>query len=126
MPRWAAKTDRSHKPIVQALRKVGCKVVSLARFGDGVPDLLVRVGSRVVLIEVKEPKGKLRPDQEAFLRDWPETIIVRSVSDALRAVGVAVPAPPETTIAPQTGTRTGRARKRRDAAERGRDTASES
>jgi hypothetical protein len=107
--RQRARTDKGHKAIVQALRKVGCQVFDASRCGSGFPDLVVRIpagrafpcgtdegrkfvyiqlGTRIVLMEIKEPKGKLTPDQEDFIRDWPETVIVRSVQEALAAVGV--------------------------------------
>jgi hypothetical protein len=99
--RRAAKTDGSHKAIVQALRQVGCKVSDTSRYGGGFPDLVVRYRGgcgeracqccpewRIFLMEIKEPKGKLTPDQEQFIADWPETVIVRSVQEALAAVGV--------------------------------------
>ena len=101
--RMKARTDKGHKAIVQALRKVGCKVSDTSRVGCGFPDLVVRVpcqmcrphpklercpGSRVLLIEIKEIKGKLTPDQEQFIAEWPETVIVRSIEEALAAVGV--------------------------------------
>lgn len=98
---YARRTDTGHKAIVQALRKVGCKVSDTSRVGQGFPDLVVRVNAcalhgcahdhglrRILLMEVKEPKGKLTADQEAFMRDFPETVVVRSVDEALRAVGV--------------------------------------
>ena len=108
--RMKARTDKGHKAIVQALRKVGCKVKDTSGVGRGFPDLVVRIagrgytmraiapirghgnyqweGAAIVLMEIKEPKGKLTPDQEQFLAEWPETVIVRSVEEALAAVGV--------------------------------------
>lgn len=101
--RRAARTDATHAAIVKALRQVGCKVSDTSRIGGGFPDLVVRrdcigvavIGhrlwydsSRILLMEVKTPKGKLTPEQEAFIKDWPETVIVRSVEEALKAVGI--------------------------------------
>jgi hypothetical protein len=96
--RTRARTDKGHKAIVQALRQVGCKVTDLSRVGCGCPDILVRHqrygwspvrdGWEITLMEIKEPKGKLTPDQEQFIAEWPETVIVRSVQEALAAVGV--------------------------------------
>lgn len=88
---YARRTDSTHQAIVKALRKVGCKVKDTSRVGQGFPDLVVRASNRlerILLMEVKDPKGKLTPDQEQFLAEWPETVIVRSVSEALKAVGV--------------------------------------
>jgi len=65
--------------IVQLLRTVGCQVWTLGttrRRGDhpgtmqtpGLPDLLVHLprGGGLLCIEVKSPKGRLRPEQEVF------------------------------------------------------------
>ena len=40
------KTDANHADIVDALRRVGASVVSLASVGNGVPDLLVGFNGR--------------------------------------------------------------------------------
>jgi hypothetical protein len=78
----ACRVDANHAEIVDAYRARGYRVLSLARQGDGVPDLLVHrndVGFR--LVEVKTLKGKLRRQQEAFqAKGWPVTVI-RSVDD---------------------------------------------
>lgn len=87
--RWAAKVDLNQPEIVDALRKVGVSVVSLASIGQGCPDLLAANGDKCWLVEVKGPKGKLTPDQERFILDWAGTVhLVRSVDDALRLVAV--------------------------------------
>jgi hypothetical protein len=82
---------------VKALRKVGCKVSDTSGVGRGFPDLVVRATKgdiwrtpRILLMEVKTAKGKLTPDQEQFIADWPEVVVVRSVDEALAAVGVHV------------------------------------
>ena len=87
--RLKARTDGTHKDIVKALRKVGCKVLDLSRVGGGCPDLLVRRrNGEPALMEVKTARGGLTPDQQRFIADWPETIVARSVDEALAAVGV--------------------------------------
>ena len=67
MGRRAAKVDSTQPAIVDALRKRGAKVWSLATVGRGFPDLLVMVpgmGSRGwFLLECKTPGGKLTPAQ---------------------------------------------------------------
>ena len=85
--RRAARTDKNHKEIVQALRKAGCQVQSLAAIGKGVPDLMVSRASRVWLIECKTPHGKLTEHQRAWHALWP-VFIARSPDEALRAVGL--------------------------------------
>lgn len=99
--RYAAKVDGPHAAIVKALRKCGCQVLDLSKVGKGCPDLLVRLGCYVncsdgigtrsgkyVLLEVKTARGQLRTAQKAFQAQWPETLVVRSVEEALMAIGV--------------------------------------
>ena len=59
--------------------------------GDGVPDLLVgRAGSNF-LLECKSQKGKLNPIQVSWHEDWRgHRSVVRSIDDALTAVGLKV------------------------------------
>ncbi len=94
----AAKVDGNHAEIVKALRQAGCAVLSLAKLGNGAPDLLVCYGfgsttakpyypPSFVLMEVKKGKGKLRPAQVGFHSRWPVST-VRSVDEALAAIGV--------------------------------------
>lgn len=82
--RRRGKVDGNQKEIVEALRAVGWRVLSLADIGKGCPDLLIARGYDVRLVEVKQPKGKLTVDQQAFIvRDgWPVSI-VRTVEEAL-------------------------------------------
>lgn len=112
--RRAAKIDHTQTAVVQALRAAGCKVLSLAACGKGVPDLLVlppRVcriiapqfapqeegycedcGRPVLpyLLEVKNPAGRgtsLTPDQVKFHAEWPVTVVT-TPEEALKAVGL--------------------------------------
>ena len=85
----AAKIDLNQPAIVEALRKVGVSVQSLASIGKGCPDLLASKGDAMWLIEVKGPKGTLTPDQVEFINNWQGAVhIVRTVDDALKLVGV--------------------------------------
>jgi Holliday junction resolvase len=96
--RRAARTDATHGPIVEALRKAGCSVLSLAALGHGVPDLLVYVGSgfhgEYLLLEVKDgakppSRTRLTPDQIEFHAEWRGPIYtVCSVEEAMIAVGL--------------------------------------
>lgn len=78
----AARLDGNHAEIVDALRRSGRLVLSLARMGEGVPDILTyRADEGFRLHEIKMPKGKLRRQQEAFqAKGWPVDVI-RSVED---------------------------------------------
>jgi hypothetical protein len=94
--RRAAKVDRNHAEIVDALRRVGCSVQSLATIGAGVPDLLVGYRGFNWLIEVKD--GKLPPSKKSLTDDeagwhnqWQGQVAVAySAEDAIRIVGVSV------------------------------------
>jgi hypothetical protein len=88
--RRASRVDQNHAEIVQALRDVGCSVLSLASIGRGAPDLLCGYKGRNVLLEVKKPKGKLNDQQQAFKATWRgDLCVVRSVDEALLVLGVA-------------------------------------
>ena len=78
------RVDGNHGDIVDALRRCGWRVQSLAALGGGVPDLLVyRTGQPLRLLEVKAKNGVITKAQEEFMADgWPVTI-VRSVDDVL-------------------------------------------
>lgn len=92
--RRAAKVDASQDAIVCALRAAGAKVQSLAALGKGVPDLLVKYGHALFLLEVKDggkPPSKrgLTPDQVEWIEAWGGGVhVVLSPDDALRAIGV--------------------------------------
>lgn len=80
--RTRGRVDNNQAAIVQALRKCGWKVASLANVGGGVPDLLAARGAEVMLVEVKQPKGTLTPAQQKFkAQGWPITVI-RTVDEA--------------------------------------------
>jgi len=87
--RYAAKVDANQSEIVQALRKAGCTVQSLASIGRGCPDLLVAREPGLWLMEIKGKKGKLTADQEIWIDQWRGPVhIVRTTDDALQLVGV--------------------------------------
>ena len=86
----AARTDKNQTEIVQALRQVGASVQSLAKVGDGCPDLLVAYRDRHYVMEVKTAKGKVRPQQISWCDEWVGTVhLVRSVDEALKAIGAS-------------------------------------
>lgn len=88
----AARVDRNQREIVEALRKAGCSVRSLAACGNGIPDLLVGLAGKNFLMEVKDgdkapSRRALTPAQKKFFRDWRGQIArVETVHDALDAV----------------------------------------
>lgn len=94
--RRAAKVDVNQSEIVDALRKVGCTVQSLAAIGKGCPDLLVGVAGVTLLIEVKDGKKPpsaraLTPDQLGWHGAWVggPLAVVDSIDAAIRMVNTA-------------------------------------
>jgi hypothetical protein len=94
--RRAAKTDSNQPAIVAALRRVGASVQPLHTIGQGCPDLLVGWKARSYVLEVKDgdkpPSArKLTPDERKWFAAWKgHAVVVESVADALRAIGIEV------------------------------------
>lgn len=93
--RRAAKIDANQNDIVEALRKEGATVQSLAAVGNGVPDLLIGFGGVTVLMEVKDgskaPSGRLlTPLQMDWHSKWNggTLCVVNDVESALRVLKV--------------------------------------
>ena len=87
--RKRGRVDANQGEIVAALRNVGAMVKSVANEGDGFADLIVvsPYSHRVHLLEVKARKGRLTAAQLEVHQRW-SIQIVRSVDDALKAIGV--------------------------------------
>ena len=90
MRRYAARTDKNQQEIMDAYRDVGAWVYYI----DRPFDLLVGFRGRLYLVEVKNPKGKDKIGEEQHtemgkLKNLAnvEVHVVRSVEDALRAIG---------------------------------------
>ena len=78
------RADSNQEEIVDALRDIGASVLVLSQVGGGAPDLLVGFRGKEYLMEIKAPKGKLRPGQKKFFDTWKgKSFIVRSVDEAL-------------------------------------------
>ncbi len=94
--RRAAKIDANHNEIVDALRKAGCAVQSLATVGKGCPDLVVARGGKNYLIEVKDgsktpSQRKLRPDEQAWHSYWQQfgqVAVAETIEQAFEIVGI--------------------------------------
>ena len=92
--RYAAKIDSNQNEVVNALRKAGASVQSLAALGKGVPDLLVAIRGVNLLMEIKDgnkPKSaqKLTEDQLKWHGAWQGPVcIVDGPEAALRMIGV--------------------------------------
>lgn len=100
MTRRAAKIDRNQPEIVEALRKAGATVQSLAAIGDGVPDLLCGFRNDIYLLEVKDGTRKpsereLTPDQVKWHIAWRggNCSVVNSIDEALAAIGAIMENP---------------------------------
>jgi Holliday junction resolvase len=75
LQRKSAKRDASEPAIVEALEKAGCQVVRLSQ--TGIPDLLVCLpDARMVLVECKTGRGKLTPEQVAFIDYWQGKVVI--------------------------------------------------
>lgn len=89
--RRAARTDANHQDVAGAFAELGCSVRSLAAVGGGVPDLLVGIAGRNLLVEVKDGKKSpsrraLTPDQVRFKQEWQGLILY--VDDAKDVPGI--------------------------------------
>jgi hypothetical protein len=91
LARHSNTRDVNEKPIVAALRQIGCKVVYM----DRPCDLLVGYRGQNFLLEVKLPLGprggsshsELNDDQKDFERTWPgQFAVVRSPEEAIEVV----------------------------------------
>ncbi|MGE0590900.1 MAG: hypothetical protein AB7G23_02970 [Vicinamibacterales bacterium] len=81
------RTDTTHAPIRDALRRTGWQVEDTSRIGNGFPDLMAKRAGVGVLVEVKDADGTLTPaevEMHAWLRACGATVVVvRSVDEAL-------------------------------------------
>lgn len=83
------KRDGNEPAIVKALEAIGARVQRVS--AKGFCDLVVYYGGVVLLLEVKNPKGRNKDTaaQVEHRQDgWP-VVIVRNEDDALRACGFA-------------------------------------
>jgi hypothetical protein len=86
MTLWAKRTDGNHAEIRTAMREAGAEVEDMSGSGKGMPDTLVYTADgRLLLVEIKMPKGTLTAPQIRFHARFP-VHIVRSVEDALALV----------------------------------------
>ncbi len=64
------KRDKNEAEIIAALEKIGCRVSCIAS-EDGFPDLVVMLGRKLVLIEVKSSKSApLTEAQIEWHKEW--------------------------------------------------------
>ena len=84
--RWDAARDNNEPAIVAAFKAAQCVVWPIS--GAAIPDLLVGIQGRWIVVEVKTPTGRLTGPQEAFfdiarLRHLP-AYVCRTVDDVAR------------------------------------------
>lgn len=84
-----ARRDDNEQGIVDVLERLGLVVKRLSQ--KDIPDLLVGVRGRWVLLEVKSETGELSDGQKAFCQvAWAAHLpvgVVRTPEDALRVLG---------------------------------------
>lgn len=94
--RATPRRDENEGPVIEALEAAGCVVKKMG--SKGMPDLVILVPARgrkpafLAMVEVKGPKGKLRPEQARFFelvrgKDVP-IYVVRTPSEALKVIGL--------------------------------------
>lgn len=92
-----ARQDIGNREIVAAWRQAGASVLRIDPAGDrhqrGAPDYLVGYREQNFLVELKRPGQRLRPEQARWHLLWrgQNVRVVDNVSDALYAIGLAVP-----------------------------------
>ncbi len=87
--RRAARTDRNHKEVLGAFRKLGFSVHDTSRLGEGFGDAVIAKSKRTAIIEVKDgllpPSARQLTKAEAkFKAEWKGIyLLVESLSDVL-------------------------------------------
>jgi hypothetical protein len=85
------RVDSNQADIIAALNRAGCTTLSLTSIGSGCPDLLVARAGQMWLLELKAD-SELAQSQIAWINGWNAKVhVVRSVDEALAAVGLAKP-----------------------------------
>ena len=69
------RKDSNHKDVVEQLERAGCDVLDLSGVGGGCPDILVRKGPKMALVEIKAGSARMRPKQIDFQRRWPVHVV---------------------------------------------------
>lgn len=86
--RKRGKVDANQTSIVEALRRVGASVQSIATIGNGAPDILAGFRGQNILMELKVGKAALTTDETEWHQEWRgQVAIVRTADEALQAIG---------------------------------------
>ena len=84
--RYDAKRDANEPAIVRVFQDMGCLVFRLDRPVDLLVYVFKSLTERLLLVEVKTPKGELNTSQRSFVEaGWPVHVI-RSEDDAINLV----------------------------------------
>jgi len=84
--KFNAKRDGNEASIVRVFQDMGCLVFRLDRPVDLLIYVWKSLGERLLLVEVKTPKGDLNDKQQAFIdAGWP-VHVVRSEDDAINLI----------------------------------------
>ena len=83
---FARRTDGNHAEIRDAMRQAGATVEDLSGSGRGMPDTMVWTpDGRLLLVEIKLPKGTLTKAQVRFHARFP-VHVVRTVEAAMKLI----------------------------------------
>lgn len=80
--RFSARRDANERGVIQALHRVGARVLKM----DAV-DLLVLFRGKLFMLDVKTEHGTLTANQKQLIGDgWP-VVIVYTAEEAMKAIG---------------------------------------
>jgi hypothetical protein len=92
MPHRAARVDRNHREIADALERCGWTTIDMSAIGRGIPDLYIAKAGRAIWVEIKDgekvPSARqLTEAQEKFhakmARAGVPICVITSVEEAL-------------------------------------------
>jgi hypothetical protein len=84
--KYNAKRDANEGSIVRVFQDMGCLVFRLDRPADLLVYVFKSLSERLLLVEVKTPKGALNDSQQAFIdAGWP-VHVVRTEDDAINLI----------------------------------------
>ena len=84
----ARRVDNNQAEIARALAFAGCNVTDMSGAGNGFGDLFVTRAETHYILECKGRYGKLTPAQVRFHAKHQPVHVVRSIDEALAAVGL--------------------------------------
>jgi len=83
--RRRGKVDKNHAEIRAFVRAHGVLWCDTSDIGGGFADAILCWNDTLVLVEVKDKRGALTPQQVAFHEDWP-VVVIRNQEDAAKVV----------------------------------------